>query len=382
VAESGRDQPLALVMGGGGARAAYQVGFLKALARTCPDLEVPIITGVSAGAINAVHMAAHPGPFRAAVDDLAGLWESLTMDQVFQLDPRMLALNVLRWGAQLVSGGMGGAPRVRGLVDTEPLQGFLARALHVQDGVIPGIEENISSGRLQALAISTSSYSSGRSITWVQGQNVREWSRPLRQSRLTRIGLDHVLASSALPLFFPAVRIGDEWYGDGGIRLSAPLSPALHLGAHRVLAISTRFDRMRGEDEPSIPGYPPPAQVIGSLMNSIFLDLLDQDAWRVEMINDILRRVPPEEQGPLRIIRLLTLRPSRDLGRLAGEFEVRLPGTFRFLLRGLGTRETRSPDMLSFLLFEPGYLRLLIEMGERDAQARMGEVETLIRGKG
>ena len=373
-------EPLALVMGGGGARAAYQVGFLRALARARPNLEIPIITGVSAGAINAVHLAAHPGSFQDAVEELAEVWGSLSMEQVFQLESRRLALNTLRWGAQLVSGGMGGPPRIRGLVDTAPLREFLVRALDAGDGRIPGIEENLRSGRLRALAISTSSYSTGQSVTWVAGPDVREWNRPQRTTRKGPIGVDHIMASSALPLFFPAIPIGDEWYGDGGLRLSAPLSPALHLGAHRVLAISTRFDRLQGELEPPIRGYPPPAHVIGSMMNSIFLDLLDQDAWRVEMINNILRNLPAEDRGALRIIRLLTLRPSRDLGRLAGEFESRLPRGIRFLLRGLGTRDTRSPDMLSFLLFEPGYLRLLMDMGERDAEARMGEIEALVGG--
>jgi len=371
--------PLALVMGGGGARAAYQVGFLRALARVRPDLEIPILTGVSAGAINAVHLAAHPGTFAEAVEDLARMWESLSMEQVFLLEPRHLAVNTLRWGLQLVSGGLVGPPRIRSLMDTSPLRTFLAKALGARDGIIPGLEENARSGRLGALAISTSSYSTGLSVTWVQGKDAREWTRPQRRTRRTSIGLDHVMASSALPLFFPAVQIGEEWYGDGGLRLSAPLSPALHLGAKRILAISTRFDRLAGEaNVPSIQGYPPPAQVIGALMNSVFLDLLDQDAWRVETTNRLLRRLPPQERAGQRVVRLLTARPSRDLGRLAGDFELRLPRVFRFLIRGLGTRETESPDVLSFLLFEPGYLRLLLEMGERDGEARMGEIEDLL----
>ncbi len=366
-------------MGGGGARAAYQVGFLRALARREPDLEIPIVTGVSAGAINAVHLAAHQGNFLEAVEDLARLWESLTVEQVFNVDPRYLALNTLRWGLQLVSGGLVGPPTIRSLVDTSPLRRFLARALHEEDGVIPGIQQKVEAGRLKAVAISTSSYTTGKSVTWIQGRGIKEWSRPQRQARLTAIGLDHVMASSALPLFFPAVQIGPHWYGDGGIRLAAPMSPALHLGAGRVLAISTRFARLERESERSlIPGYPPPAQVIGSLMNSIFLDLLDQDALRAEAMNDLIRRVPPEERGTFRILKLLTLRPSRDLGQLAEEFELRLPLFFRFLMRGLGTNETRSPDLLSFLLFEPGYLRRLMEIGESDGEARMGEIRELL----
>lgn len=371
--------PLALVMGGGGARAAYQVGFLRALARAEPRLEIPIITGVSAGAINAVHLAAHPGTFAEAVEDLAELWSSLTLDQVLEVDGRPLLMNVLRWGLQLISGGLTGPPRIRSLVDTTPLHRFLTRTLTDGTGAIPGIQDKIRSGRLRAVAVSTSSYSTGQSITWVQGEGVSGWSRPRRSGRLTTIRLEHVMASASIPLFFPAVRIGNEWYSDGGLRLSAPLGPALNLGADRVLAISTRFDPLSREaDRPVIRAYPPPAQVIGALMSSIFLDMLDQDAWRVETVNSLLRKIRVEDRDSFRIVRLLTLRPSRDLGRLATEFEAGLPSVFRFLIRGLGTRETESADVLSFLLFDEEYLRLLMEIGQRDGEARLGEVEALL----
>ncbi len=370
---------LALVMGGGGARAAYQVGLLRALARARPRLDVPVITGVSAGAINAAHLAAHPGSFAEAVEDLVRLWTSISLDKVFRVDSRSLVANALRWGLQLASGGVLGRPAIQSLLDTAPLRTFLTEALGERDGRIPGIEENVRSGRLHALAISTSSYSTGRSITWVQGARAREWSRPQRRAQHALIGVDHVMASAAIPLFFPAVLVDGEWCGDGGIRLSAPLSPALHLGAARILAISTRYERLpREAEQPAITGYPPPAQVIGSLMNSIFLDLLDQDAWRVETMNQLLRKIDPEDRDDLKVIRLLTLRPSRDLGRLAREFEGHLPGVLKFLVRGLGTRETDSPDVLSFLLFDPGYLRLLIDMGERDGEARLGEIEAML----
>jgi NTE family protein len=216
-------------------------------------------------------------------------------------------------------------------------------------------------------------------VTWVQGQDIKGWTRPRRQAVPAPITVDHVMASAALPLFFPAVEIGGEWYGDGGIRLSAPLSPALHLGAHRILAISTRFEAtVREAGVPVTHGYPPPAQIIGSLLNAVFLDLLDQDALRLEKFNRILSHVPPEEREGMRLVDMLTLRPSRDLGQLATEFEFRLPLLFRFLVRGLGTRSTRSPDVLSFLLFEPNYVSRLIEMGEKDAEARWGELEGIL----
>src|SRR5690606_1466410 len=165
------------------------------------------------------------------------------------------------------------------------------------------------------------------------------------------------------------------WYGDGGIRLAAPLSPALHLGAHKILAISTRYAATRSEAEQrAIEGYPPPAQVLGVLYNSIFLDLIDQDVVRMERMNRLLEQLPPEKRMGMRVVELLVMRPSRDLGRLAREYEPRLPGSFRFLSRGLGTRDTRSADLLSMLMFQPDYLRHLIELGEADAEAQADRI--------
>ncbi|HSG47494.1 MAG TPA: patatin-like phospholipase family protein, partial [Longimicrobiales bacterium] len=338
---------LGLVMGGGGARAAYQVGFLRALARRHPDLRPPYITGVSAGAINAALLASHHGSFAQAVEELVGLWGHLTVGDVFRVDGRSLTGNALRWVRQLVSGGMGGPPRVRGLVDTRPLRAYLSEVLHAVGGELTGIRYNLERGRLKAVAISTSSYSTGQSVTWVQGQDILEWERPQRRARNTTLTVEHVMASTALPMFFPAVRLNNGWYGDGGIRLTAPLSPALHLGARRILAISTRYARTAEEaDQPTIQGYPPPAQVLGVLMNSIFLDLLDADALRLDRLNRLLEALPEERRAGLRTVKLLVARPSVDLGMLATQYEPQLPGAFRFLTRGLGTRQTRSPDFL------------------------------------
>lgn len=366
-------------MGGGGARAAYQVGVLRALARRFPELDAPYITGISAGAINAAHLASHHGSFHQAVEELFGLWGRLDVDDVFSVDLASLGKSLLLWARQLASGGLGGAPRVRGLVDTSPLRSFLAEALHAVDGELTGVRANLERGRLKAVAVSTSSYTTGQSITWVQGQAIHEWERPQRRARATTLTVDHVMASAALPLIFPAVRLENAWYGDGGIRLTAPLSPALHLGATRLLAISTRYPRSDQEaDADAVRGYPPPAQVIGVLLNAVFLDLLDADALRLERINRLLQALPVDQREGLRPVRLLTLRPSQDLGRMAGRFEPRLPKGFRFLTRGLGTRETASPDFLSLVLFQPDYLRALMEIGEADASARMGEIEAFL----
>jgi NTE family protein len=187
------------------------------------------------------------------------------------------------------------------------------------------------------------------------------------------------MASAALPLFFPAVQVDGAWYGDGGIRLVAPLSPAVHLGARRIIAVSTRYaSSPTEEEEQTVSGYPPPAQVMGILLNSVFLDLLDHDAVRLRRLNQLIEELPAEKRQDLREVKLLTLRPSADLGKMAGEFEAQLPRAFRFLTRGLGTKETRSPDFLSLILFQPDYLRALIDLGERDAEARADEIEAFL----
>ena len=187
------------------------------------------------------------------------------------------------------------------------------------------------------------------------------------------------MASAALPGIFPAIRLGDHWYGDGGIRLTAPLSPALHLGAKRILAVSTRFEgSQEDEDTPDVSGYPPPAQIISVLSQSIFLDTLDQDARRLARNNRFLEALPERHRQGFQPIRHLILRPSQDLSRLAREYEPRLPRGFRFLTRGLGTRRTSRPDVLAMMMFQPDYLRRLIDLGESDTEARLDELTELL----
>ena len=238
--------------------AAYQVGFLRSLVRRHTNLRIPIITGTSAGAINAAYLAARPGSLAEAVTGLGQLWSAQTVDQVFRVDSRSLLSHLLQWGLSLVSGGVPISPRVRGLLDTAPLRVFLHRHLHAAaSGEIAGISRNIEAGRLRALAITTSSYSTGRSVIWVQGSDIQNWERPNRRSRRQAITVEHIMASAALPLFFPAIRLDDGWYGDGGIRMVTPCSPAIHLGARRILAVSNRCRGNLGEaDRPLIRGYP------------------------------------------------------------------------------------------------------------------------------
>jgi NTE family protein len=377
-----RGDDLAIVLDGGGARAAYQVGLLKWLGRNYPAQRLPIITGVSAGAINAAFLAAHPGPLGTATEELVGLWSALTIDRVFRVDMGSLAGNLGYWGLRLVSGGRVLRPPVRGLVDTAPLRRTLERAFRpAADGALTGIARNLERGAITGLAIVTSSYTTGRTVAWVQGRDVSDWERPYRQSRQTRLTLEHILASGALPLLFPAVALDGAWYGDGGIRLITPLSPAVHLGANRILAFSTRYGRTVQEaDDPQVSGYPQPAQIAGQLLRAIFLDDHDRDALTLTRINRLLSGLPRDQWRGLRLIDLAFIRPSRDLGRLAREYEPRLPFAFRHLVRSLGSRQTNSPDLLSLLMFDGDYLRTLIEIGEADAETHRDEIAALLEG--
>ncbi|HEX9564567.1 MAG TPA: patatin-like phospholipase family protein [Gemmatimonadaceae bacterium] len=371
---------IALMLGGGGARGAYQAGVLRGIARRHPELRLPILTGISAGAVNTVFLAAHPGPLRASSEALVRLWLGLTTEQVFDVKARHLLSNAFRWAVRLMGGGHQRGEPTRGLLDTEPLRRLLHRVLITDaDGCLPGIEWNIREGRLHAVALSATSYTTGQSVTWVESQDVPLWQRPQRRSETARLTVDHVMASSALPMLFPAVRVGSEWYGDGGVRLTAPLSPSIHLGANRILTISTRYDRSRTEaDRPLTDGYPPPAQVLSVLYNAIFLDLIDEDIIRLDRINRLIDDLPPAEREGMRIVEILVLRPSRDLGKLAAEFEPRLPRVFRYLTRGLGTQRTASPDILSLLMFQEDFLRRLVELGEMDADANAERLDAFI----
>jgi NTE family protein len=361
---------LALLLDGGGARAAYQAGYLRAIGRMLPELSVDVLVGVSAGAINATWLASQPGSFGERTEGLARLWEQLTTRDVVGVRGRDIAGRALRWVLRLGTGGRVADPR--GLLDNEPLRRFLARVFKSEDGSLPGIARNIEAGTLRALAVTASSYATGQSITFVQGRSLQDWDRPQRQSRRCEIRVEHVLASSALPFLFPAEQLDDGWYGDGGVRLTTPLSPAVHLGAQRILAVSTRYGRDESEaDRPAISGYPPPAQVAGVLLNAIFLDALDGDALRLERINELLDGSP---QSGLRPIDLWVMRPSEDLGRLATAHEHSTPRALRFMTRGTGTLETSSNDLLSLILFEPGYLHELLALGSRDAETRAEEL--------
>jgi NTE family protein len=363
----------ALVLGGGGARAAYQTGVLSYVGEAFPQADLPLMTGVSAGSINAAHLAADPGPWRERTARLASYWEELTCADVFT--PRSL------WtlGRSLMHGTP--SPK-QTLLDTAPLRRYLERRLPTDyAGRFTGVTKNLDAGRLDGLAISTSNYDTLQTVTWVQGCSIQSWERPNRVGRRAELGLDHVMASTALPLIFPAVRLNGAWYGDGGLRMLDPLAPAVHLGAERLFVISTRYERTRAEAAHTGPptSYPSLFQMAGILANVLMLDVLEHDAAVLRRINRLLRRLPPEDRGTLRPIDLLIVRPSKDLGALAADYELDLDGAMGTLLSAVEWQSDPPPDWLSMLLFEPGYLQTLLELGYEDARRQHYRIEAFFR---
>ncbi len=375
------DGGLALVLSGGGARAAYQIGLLARVAEELPDLQVEVLTGVSAGALNAAYLAAREGNLSERLASLTQVWSQIRVENVLDADAGTLGGGVVAWGSRLVGGGRLKLLSASGLVGTEPLAKLMREVLNVghNDSAVPSIASALENTPLRAVAVTGSSYTTGRSVTWIQAHaedhRWQSWERPTRVGVTAPITVDRILASSSLPFLFPAVNVDGQWFGDGGIRLIAPLSPAVHLGASKILAVTTRYPKTDAEAElAQVDDYPPPIQIGGSLLNAVFLDSFDQDALTMQRINHLTSRLPVEERAGLRPVGLLVLRPSKDLGALANDYEFRLPKPLRFMVRGLGTRETRSNDLLSLIMFQEDYLHALLDLGRADAEAQLESI--------
>ena len=367
----------ALVLSGGGARAAYQVGCLRQIAKEIPEYRPQIITGVSAGAINAVYLASYQGQWLNAVDSLIQTWLKLETRKVYQTDLLSVFRRIFLVMGRFLTGGRVGAHNLRGMVDNQPLEHFLGEVLDHQDFRLKGIEENIKSGVLDAVAVMGTEYLTGQSVAWVEGAGQDIWNRSQVRAQATKLSIKHVMASSALPFFFPAVSIEDRWYGDGGIRLNAPLSPAMHLGASKILAVSPRArPNLKAPDE--VEKYPSPGQIAGVLLNSIFLDLLDYDALQMNRINRLLDSIENEQEADFRRVDVMVLRPRQDLGQLAADHEIALPKLFRYLERGLAGKDSRGADVLSMVIFEREYIELLIRLGEEDTSEKMREIREFL----
>ncbi len=366
---------LALVLSGGGARAAYQIGVLQAVAEIAPELDIPILTGVSAGAINTMYLGAHPGPLSVAVHNLRGEWLKLTPDQVYSVPPARLGWSLAKWGVNFLLRRRRSSPSIHGVMDMLPLRRFLDRCIEFD-----GIQDNLKAGRLHAIALSTTCYTNGHTVTFVEGaEDVPMWHRHMRYAVRGELSLDHLMGSTAIPLMFPAVKIGNAFYGDGSVRQSAPLAPAIHLGAKKILAIAMRA---RGVSAAAVPveadDYPTAAEVLGLLFHSVFLDSLDADAERLVRINHLLHHQTGAHENGLRPVELLVLRPSRDVSELAEGKAFKLPFAVRTVLRSIGGERARSAGFLSYLLFEPEYTGRLMDLGFEDGRQQRDKIEKFL----
>lgn len=367
-----------LILSGGGARAAYQVGVLKAIAELVPpDTPNPfgVISGTSAGAINATALAAYADNFRNAVYSIENVWRAFTPDQVYRTDPLGVANCALRW-----MGSFFFPPRKQtvSLLDNSPLYELLKEMIRFEN-----ISESIEEKHLRALSVTASGYETGHSVAFFQGDpEIPPWRRFQRMGVPSEIKLEHLMASSAIPEVFPAIRINREYYGDGAMRQLAPLSPALHLGAQKILVVGVSGNRSAPQVRKPVESYPTHAQIASHLLNTAFLDSMDYDIERLERINNTVLSMSPSTRKKsgisLRPVGCLVISPSKAMDQIAAKYTRALPKSIRVFLHGIGADRTSGSSILSYILFERGYCNELIELGYEDAMRRREQIELFL----
>ena len=371
----------ALVLPGAGARGAYQVGVLKALARILPERApnpFSVICGTSAGAINAAVLAGRASNFERAVSEMEQVWGNFSADQVYRSDDWTMAKTSVHWLVAAMFGGLG-VRNPASLLDNSPL-----RELLIQNVRFDGIRRAIEQGHLDAVAVTASAYATARSVTFFEGRpELASWTRIRRIGRATRLTIDHLMASAAVPFVFPPVQIGGEFYGDGSMRHRAPLSPAIHLGADRMLVVGVRDERPDAEPPAGATPEPPTfAHLGGYMLDTLFMDGLYTDLERLSRTNRILEQLGNAKLtgnlAALRPLHTLVIVPRQDLRSLAREHLRELPRGVRILLRGLGARSNSGLQLVSYLLFESGFTRALIDMGYRDAMEMEDELRAFV----
>lgn len=366
----------ALLLSGGGARAAYQVGVLKAIAEIVPADSAnpfPIICGTSAGSINTVAMASYAANFHLGVERTVDVWSNFQLHHVFYADGKNLIKRILGWmWSQIGLGKHHQGPS--SLLDNSPLRALLNKYISFER-----IEKAIESGDLHAYCLTACSYTSGESTTFFDGHSsIKAWRRTHREGTREQMSIDHLMASSAIPVLFPSVKLGAEYFGDGSMRQISPISPALHLGAEKVLVIGLRKESELGLREP--PKYRPSlAQISGYVMDTLFLNSLYSDLERMERINRTLKEKNQSAGDKLKIVEHLIISPSEDIANIAIKHFKQLPRGFQIALGFLGMKKGNSRRFISYLMFIEGFCNELIELGYRDAMAQHDKLEEFLR---
>lgn len=378
-------QKIGLILTGGGARAAYQVGVLKAIAEFLPyrtRMPFDVVCGTSAGALNAVTLVVNARHFRKGVRYLHNIWNNAHINEIYRSDVIGVAANSGRWLMGLALSVLGSSRYNRvSLLDNRPMRTFLERTLPCEL-----IQQNIDDGLVHAVSVTASGYGSGHSVTFYQGApDIKPWKRARRLGVPTQISIQHMLASSAIPFMFPAVHVNREFFGDGSMRQIAPISSALHLGAERVLVVGVGHDPLEERQKRSkIDSYPSLAEIAGHALDSIFIDGLEVDLERLHRINRTIGMIPEELRGNVNLqhVEALVITPSQPLEKVAERHIANLPWTIRLLLRLVGVMRGSGANLVSYLLFDRHYCRALIDLGYQDALKRRDEILSFLEQGG
>jgi NTE family protein len=377
-------EDIALVLSGGGARGAYQVGVIQALSSLFDEWKVEnpfqIYSGVSAGAINAGFIAEYSQDFHEGAKVLTDLWSHLTSEKVFRTDVLSLGKIGFQWAQELSIGSLTGTTPGKALLDTSPLRELLQREMD-----FTRVVRNIESGSLKAVAITALDYKDSTAVTFVQGrEGLSDWMKPRKVSEKAILNVDHIMASSAIPLLFPPILAAGRYFGDGCVRNTHPCSPSIYLGAKKLLIVGVRSQNMTAYDAHSLFVKRPPttARVLNVLLNSVLLDGVDLDVERIRKVNEMVNWIPQDqiENVPYKKVDYVWISPSRDIGALAAEKSRSLPKLIRFLIKNLGSIEEAS-EIISYLLFEPAFLNELISMGFEDGLRQRDQIEKLFLAK-
>jgi len=371
------------VLPGGGARGAFQVGVLKALAEMMPkgaSNPFAVLSGTYAGAINTVLLAGKAPRSRLAVDELERVWGNFRCHQVYRTDNLTMLKSSAHWLSSIILGGfLVGTPK--SLLDNTPLRALLSRNVR-----FPRIQSTIDDGYLDAIAVTAAGYATARSTSFFQAASNRPgWARTRRIGVRSDLNLDHLMASIAVPMIFPPVQINGEYFGDGAMRQATPLSPAIHLGADRILVIGVRDETADKAPTPDRrQSFPSFAQIAGYMLDTLFMDGLYSDLERMTRINQLIDSVKPEHRSDsfssMRAIDTMLIVPSEDLRVIAHKHRKKLPFAIRSLLRGISGRRASENRLLSFLLFEKAYTRELIDLGHHDAMKVKDQLLDFVTG--